>query len=144
MLVCFFLARSGGGGGGWRFPLLPLDETLLISSGSVDGNKEVESEASGSVMRSRCYLVNCALPGGPECDTRSFLLVENITQVSRKWLRKCICSMMNLGKTSTIFMGVLKEGIVKGVKLNKEQVLVVTNYYSGTPLSKSTEIMTPL
>ena len=75
------------------------------------------------MVRSRCYLVNCALPGGPECDTRCFMPVENITRISRKWLKRCICAMMNVGKTSTIFMGVLREGIVKGVKLNKEQVL---------------------
>ena len=91
-------------------------------SGTTDGNKEVESEASGSVLRSRCYLVNCTLPGGPESDTRSFMPVEDITRVSRRWLRRCVCSMMNLGKMSTIFMGVLKEGLVKGIKLNREQV----------------------
>lgn len=87
------------------------------------GNEEADSEASGSVVRSRCYLVNCALPGGPERDTRSFMPVEDVTRLSRRWLRRCVCSMMNLGKTSTIFMGVLKEGLVKGIKLNKEQVI---------------------
>lgn len=94
-----------------------------ISSVTLDGNKEVESEASGGVMRSRCYLVNCAFPGGPEHDTRSFMPVEDVTRVSRRGLRRCVCSMMNLGKTATIFMGVLRDGIVKGVKLNKEQVI---------------------
>ena len=100
-----------------------LIESLHMSSDTTDGNKEIESEASGSVVRSKCYLVNCALPGGPERDTRSFMPVQNISRVSRKGLRRGICSMMNLGKTSTIFMGVLKEGIVKGVKLSKEQVI---------------------
>lgn len=94
-----------------------------ISSVTLDGNKEVESEASGGVVRSRCYLINCALPGGPEHDTRSFMPVEDVTRVSRRGLRRCVCSMMNLGKTATIFMGVLRDGIVKGVKLNKEQVI---------------------
>ena len=39
--------------------------------------------------------------------------------------------MMNLGKTATIFMGVLRDGIVKGVKLNKEQVIskLIENFY---------------
>ena len=82
-------------------------------------------------MRSRCYLVNCALPGGPERDTRSFVPVEDVTRVSRRGLRRCVCSMMNLGKTATIFMGVRRDGIVKGVKLNKEQVIskLIENFY---------------
>ena len=85
----------------------------------------MECEASGSVTRRKCYLVNCALPGGTACDTRSFIAVQNINHVSRRLIRRTMCAMMNLGQTSTIFIGVLKDGIVKGVKLTKTEVKVL-------------------
>lgn len=89
------------------------------------GEKEIECEASGSVAKNNCYLVNCALPGGLENATRSFIAVENITDVSRRLIKRTVCAMMNLGKTSTIYIGVLKDGTVKGVRLSRQQVCTV-------------------
>lgn len=86
----------------------------------------MECEASGSVVRSRCYLVNCPLPGGPECETRSFLPVADIDQLSQRQLKRTICAMMNVGKLSTIFIGALRDGTVKGVRLNRAKVSGVT------------------
>ena len=82
----------------------------------------MELEVSGSIIRNRCYLVDCPLPGGPECETRSFVPVTDINQLSLWQLKRTICGMMNFGKSSVIFIGVLNNGSVKGVKLNRAQV----------------------
>lgn len=98
------------------------------------------SESSGCTVRSRCYLVNCPLPGGPECETRSFLAVEDITRASQQQLKRTVCAMMNLGKKSTVFIGVMKDGTVKGVKLNKHQVCTMNRYLECSSESRCVRV----
>ena len=52
--------------------------------------------------------------------------LTDINDLPLRQLKRTICGMMNFGKSSTIFIGVLNNGSVKGVKLNRAQVSGVT------------------
>lgn len=72
---------------------------------------------------SKVYSVNRLLPGCPqENNTRSFLNVNSVDDITASIMRRTVCAFANSGKECTLHIGVEKGGIVRGVKITRKEV----------------------
>ena len=76
-----------------------------------------------SISQTRSYQLNKQLPMcSEENSTHSFVRVESIDDLSSSLVRRTMCAFLNTGRECTMHIGVDKDGVVRGVKVQKKEV----------------------
>lgn len=87
-----------------------------------DDNSVVCCEPSGSISTKKQYLVDTMVTDAGEDDTQVYIEAEDISTLPKRPLIRAICALKNTGKHSKIFIGVKKNGMVSGVRMDRGEV----------------------
>ncbi len=70
------------------------------------------------------YNANRLLPGSlQESNTRSFMSVSCLDDITTSMMRRTLCAFANSGKECTLHIGVEKGGVVRGLKIKRKEVI---------------------